>query len=279
MRFFAAFSGGAGLLLLAALVPGALVTQADSIPGFVVVQSSGTTIVVEGGAPDSFTVVLNALPSADVILLVTSGNAEQATVDKSSLTFTEADWNVAQTVNVSAVSDGLSDGCQMLLPGVVVSVLDGSSAPEYGAVFDFGFSVTILDSGTTPSLGIIESDGNTVVTESRRSTDTFTVELTSIPCNGVTVEVRSGDPDQVLVSSPSLPGLAPSSVLTFSITPATWNEPRTISVTGVNDRSRDGDQVIPITISIVDALSSVEYRTLADRMVNVTALAMHRPRP
>ncbi|MDQ7778636.1 MAG: C10 family peptidase [Planctomycetota bacterium] len=72
--------------------------------GALLTQSGGSTNVVEGGATDSYTVVLITQPTADVIITVTP-NAE-VTVNPTTLTFTNANWNVAQTVTVTAVNDG-----------------------------------------------------------------------------------------------------------------------------------------------------------------------------
>ena len=62
-----------------------------------VAESGGSTDVTEGGATDTYTVVLDSQPTADVMIAV-STDAE-VSVATSSLTFTSVDWNVAQTVN------------------------------------------------------------------------------------------------------------------------------------------------------------------------------------
>jgi hypothetical protein len=180
-----------------------------TIPGFTVVQSNHSTIVTEGGANDSFTVVLNSAPTSPVKLHVTARDPSQATVDKSGLTFTPTDWGVAQTVTVAAVADTITEGCRTLLPGVAISVDDASSAPEYGPVVDWGFPVVVLDNSVRPGLAIAETGGSTTITESRKAMDEFTFVLNSRPCSDVLIEVVSGDATQVLVSAPSLPSIPP----------------------------------------------------------------------
>ena len=54
--------------------------------GFTVTQSGGTTSVSETGSTDTFTVVLDAQPSSDVVIGVSSGDTGEATVSAASLT-------------------------------------------------------------------------------------------------------------------------------------------------------------------------------------------------
>ena len=59
----------------------------------------------KAGDATSFTVVLATPPTADVTLSLSSSNTSEGTVTPASLTFTAANWNVAQTVNVTGVND------------------------------------------------------------------------------------------------------------------------------------------------------------------------------
>ncbi|WP_270933763.1 cadherin repeat domain-containing protein [Falsiroseomonas oryzae] len=100
------------------------ITAATSTPppppaaGVTVVQSGGTTAVTEGGATDTLSVVLASQPGANVTVTVT-GTADVAVAAGSgtpagsaTLTFTAADWNVAQTVAVAAVNDTAVEGAE-----------------------------------------------------------------------------------------------------------------------------------------------------------------------
>ncbi|MEJ2657501.1 MAG: hypothetical protein P8012_09935, partial [Desulfobacterales bacterium] len=70
---------------------------------FIVVPTSVTTVVNGGTA--TFTVRLLSEPAANVTLPVSSSDANIGTVDKSSLTFTDMNWFVDQTVTVTSVTD------------------------------------------------------------------------------------------------------------------------------------------------------------------------------
>ena len=65
--------------------------------------SSSYLSVTEGGAYDSYTVVLASDPIADVTVSIF--NTTQAYTSASELTFTSTDWNVPQTVQVHAFDD------------------------------------------------------------------------------------------------------------------------------------------------------------------------------
>ena len=107
------------------------VTDATADPwGFTVVQTGGTTSVdEESTTTDTFTVVLTAQPSSDVVISISSADTGEAIVDKASLTFTNSNWNSAQTVTVTAVDEEEDDGDQSTT--ITLSVNDGSSDNNY----------------------------------------------------------------------------------------------------------------------------------------------------
>ena len=77
-------------------------TTDDDVAGFTVVELGGSTEVDESGTTDTFTVVLDAQPTSDVVIVLTSSDTGEATVN-SPLTFTAANWDTAQTVTVTGV--------------------------------------------------------------------------------------------------------------------------------------------------------------------------------
>lgn len=73
-----------------------------------VIVAPTSVSVAEGGAGASYSVVLTSLPQANVV--VTASPDSQLTASPSVLTFTTANWNVAQTVTVNAVDDAVVEG-------------------------------------------------------------------------------------------------------------------------------------------------------------------------
>ena len=55
-------------------------TTDDDVAGFTIVESDGATEVDESGTTDTFTVVLDAQPTSDVVLTITSDDTGEATV-------------------------------------------------------------------------------------------------------------------------------------------------------------------------------------------------------
>ncbi|MBD2359688.1 ExeM/NucH family extracellular endonuclease [Anabaena minutissima FACHB-250] len=78
------------------------------LPSITLIESGGSTNVTEGGATDSYTIVLNTQPTADVIVTITPDS--QTATSATTLTFTPLNWNIPQTVTVIAVDDDLVEG-------------------------------------------------------------------------------------------------------------------------------------------------------------------------
>jgi len=75
--------------------------------GVTIVESDGVTAIIEGGATDTYTLALGTQPTADVTVNIT-GDA-QVSVSPAALTFTPQNWDVPQTVTVSAVDDSVDE--------------------------------------------------------------------------------------------------------------------------------------------------------------------------
>jgi hypothetical protein len=80
----------------------------EDVVGVTVSDISGDTD--ETGTTATFTVVLNSQPSADVTIPIVSLDLTEGTVSAANLTFTNVDWDTAQTVTVTGVDDVLIDG-------------------------------------------------------------------------------------------------------------------------------------------------------------------------
>jgi hypothetical protein len=80
----------------------------DNDGSVTITESGGSTDVAEGGATDTYNVVLDSQPAADVTIAITTDG--ETTVNPPSLIFTDADFNVAQTVTVTAFNDAIGEG-------------------------------------------------------------------------------------------------------------------------------------------------------------------------
>ena len=123
----------------------------------IVTESDGTTQVNErtGAAnTDTYTVVLDTEPTANVTIAVASGDTGAATVSPAMLTFSISDWNTAQTVTVSGVDDAVAQNSDR---SVTISHSATSSDTAYNGI-------TIADVTALVSDGCLVSDAkwNTV---------------------------------------------------------------------------------------------------------------------
>ncbi|MEK0189337.1 calcium-binding protein, partial [Microcoleus anatoxicus PTRS2] len=194
------------------------VTNTDNdTKGITVTPTTGLT-TTEAGGKATFTVVLNTQPTADVTIPLTSSNTAEGTVDKSSLTFTPANWNVAQTVTVTGVDDSVVDGN---IAYNIVTAAATSTDTNYSGVNATDVAVTNTDNETA---GITVSPTTGLTTTEAGGKATFTVVLNTQPTADVTIP---------LTSSNIAEGTVDKNSLTF--TSANWNQPQTVTVTGVDD--------------------------------------------
>ena len=101
-----------------------------------------TALTVDEGGSAAYTVVLESEPTETVTVSVTRTRDRDVTVGSASLTFTASDWEVAQTVRVSAGEDGdAANGTATMVHGV-------SSSGDYGGEAADSVTVTERDSDT-----------------------------------------------------------------------------------------------------------------------------------
>ena len=218
------------------------------------VTLSGTTATVsETGTTGTFTVVLDAQPTSDVVISATSADTGEATVSPATLTFTNANWDTPQTVTIAGVNDSLVDGNQTT--NVTVSVVDGSSDDDYDSVADQTVSVTTSDDDTAGAT----LSGTTATVSEDGTSATFTVVLDAQPTSDVVISATSADTGEVTVSP-----------ATLTFTAANWNTPQTVTITGVDDSLSDGNQTTNVTVSVVDGSSDDAFDSVADQVMAVT---------
>ncbi|WP_180272299.1 PKD domain-containing protein [Maribacter sp. 4U21] len=97
---------------------------------FGLVVEPGIVSTSEEGATDTFTVVLQGIPSADVVLTVIATlNDDEFSLSETQLTFTPVNWDTPQSVTVTGLDDVEVDGVQNF--EITISVDDTLSDPDY----------------------------------------------------------------------------------------------------------------------------------------------------
>lgn len=199
---------------------------------------SPTATTTEAGGTVTFTVVLDAAPSADVTIPINSSDITEGIVSASSLTFTTSTWNVAQTVTVTGVDDQVDDG--NINYGIVVGVAT-SSDTSYNGINPADVALNNQDNDTA---GVTVSSPTGTATNEAGGSVSFNVRLNSEPTANVTIAISSSDTSEGSVSVASL-----------LFTAANWSVAQTVTVTGVDDTIFDGNVVYTI---ILGAASSTD---------------------
>ncbi|KMO27185.1 beta strand repeat-containing protein, partial [Methylobacterium aquaticum] len=216
----------------------------DDTPSLIITQTDGDTTVIEGTRPqqaDRYTVALNTQPrpgeTVTVTLSTTSGRIRLTRADGSALpvdadgnavlTFTAANWNVAQTVMVSAPPDDQVQARQIVqITHRVTSSL--GAAGFFGSMADAPvLNVTVVD-GTSAGVLVRPAPGGVTVTETR--TSSYDVVLTAAPTAPVTLTLE--DDGQTILSSddPRFTAAAAGRPATVTFGPDNYDTPIRITV-------------------------------------------------
>ena len=219
-----------------------------------------TLLIIPEGQSRTFTVVLNLQPTSDVFINLRPSNSE-ATIDKSRLTFTSTNWDIPQTVRVTAKDDLIDDpdaNFKIILDPVL------SSDASYNGIDPADVDGVNLNDD---NVGIAVNPVSGLTTSESGATTSFTVKLNSPPTADVTVTFTTSDASEGLVS---LAGQStPSNSVTLTFTPVNYSTPQTVTVIGQDDTLQDGDQQFQITSS--DAVSTdAKYDGLKASDVTVT---------
>lgn len=201
-----------------------VVETSEPVPGVLVAPTSGL-VTTEGGGTATFTVVLATQPTSSVLIAIQSDDASEGRVTPGLLTFSSLNWDEAQTVTITGMSDSEMDGNVMYN---VQTLAAASTDDDYRGIDPADVSVLNVDLGT-PQIIVSRTSG--IETDESGATDAFTMQLNFAPASSVSIALSSSDTGEGTVS--------PNSV---TFTPSDWNVPRMVTITGVDDSVVDGDQ-------------------------------------
>jgi hypothetical protein len=187
---------------------------------------------LESAGPSDIDIALLTQPTGNVTVTVTSGDTTEATIPATTLTFTPTNWFNAQTVQYDAQLDNVIDGNQTFNLTFAVASSD--------ALYSFSetqpLTIVDIDQG---NFIFNPTNASTVTTNEGGGTYVINVRLTAIPTGNVTLPVFSFNTGEATVSPASL-----------TFTPANWNQPQPVTVTGVDDLITDGDQPFEIWFDV-----------------------------
>ncbi len=202
-------------------------------------------LTTEAGVTDTYTFVLNREPLAPVTVSFETGDQLQPIPD---IVLDSTNWNSPQTVTVTAVDDGISEGAQT----AIIRHRLTSNDESYNNFNLANITVEIEDNQTAD---ILLSVTEFSLSESNE-TEQYSLVLTSIPTSPVTVSFQT---ENFLNSIPAI---------TFNQT--NWNQPKFVNVTAIDDEINQGDRTTTIT-HLVNS-EDENYNGLSIDSVNLTII-------
>ncbi|BAY78897.1 hypothetical protein NIES25_53760 (plasmid) [Nostoc linckia NIES-25] len=215
-----------------------------------------TLRLAEGGATDNYSVVLNRPPTANVTLALNGGT--QLSTNVNTLTFTPSNWNVAQTVTVSTINDGIAEGPHQ---GSVTTTVT-SSDPNYNGItvapvvakIDFNTAPTALffiprqpliteNTNITSNIKVADINiiddgiGNNILRLAGSDANFFEISNNALYLKANTnldYEIKNSYNVSVEVDDQTV-GTNPDATASFTLNIGNLPEPKTYQVTNTND--------------------------------------------
>ena len=205
---------------------------------------SKTTLAIDEGSSETYTVMLNTQPTGgDVIITPSRSSGDEDVTVSRDLIFSSGNWNLPQTVTVRAADDDDPNDDTATIAHTV-------SGANYGAVTAASVQVSVTDSDPR---GVTLSEATLNIHEG--STATYTVVLNTLPSGNVTItpsRSAGGDTDVTV-----------SAAIVFSTT--NWNIPQTVTVHAADDNDPNDDAA-----TLVHAVSGADYADVIAASVDVS---------
>ncbi len=203
------------------------------------VTISETSMTIEEGTTGTYTVVLRSQPTGDVTVTIAGNTDTDVSLYKNTLTFTDEDWNAAQTVTVTAEQDeDTVDEDDVTLTHTVASTDDS----EYDGVSADSVTVSITDDDGAPP-GVTVSKSSLTIQEG--SSDTYTVVLDSQPAGDVTVTIAGHASTDVSLDK-----------TTLTFTDQDWNTTQVVTVTADHDDDNEDEEDVTLTHTVASTADS-----------------------
>ncbi len=217
-------------LRLTAARPAAICSQGSggcsALGAVVLIESGGSTTATEGGAGDTYTVSLSAAPSGTVSF--TASPDAQVQVSPGSLQFDALNWNLPQTIAVSAVNDSVVEGTHS---GVITHAVSGGG---YSGVSVPPITVALTDNdvATLSTQGVAAAEGDSGTTPMN-----FTLQLSGQVAGGFSVSyaTRAG------TATAGTDFVAATGSVSFD---ASLNPSRTVTVQLQGDTAAEADETL-----------------------------------
>ena len=198
------------------------------IAGVRIIESQGSTDLIEGQTTDNYTIELTSQPTSDVTISFATDETQVNSIN--SVTFTPENWNIRQNITVTSVDDNIvtSDRTSTISHSATSNDLTYQGI----AINDVVANITEND---VP--GIVIGNGRNLQVIEGGNGLTYNIALTSQPVADVTINFGISN---------DLQAIAP---ITF--TPDNWDIPQDVTVTATIDT-----EVEPIEIQNISHIIS-----------------------
>ena len=202
-------------------------------------------------------VVLNKQPSSDVVIsMALEGTLSgRASLNKTTLTFTNENWNTQQDVTVTATSDNIDNGDAT--GDITFSIVDASSDDDFDSLADQTVALTVEDNDTA---GLTFLPGTSLSTTEQGASTVLSISLSAQPEADVTVTCTEPD---------STEGTMSPSTVSFTFTSLNWNTAQEITFTGIDDNEVDGNIQYTVTVSSTSSDSNFNNLSQVITITNV----------
>ncbi|GAB4279918.1 MAG: hypothetical protein Fur0025_07540 [Oscillatoriaceae cyanobacterium] len=193
----------------------------DDTAGYDITGISGDTS--EFGGQATFDIHLSSQPIATVTLNFTSSDTTEGTVIPT-VTFDATNWNIPQTVTITGVDDAIIDG------NITYNITGTATSSDTKYNGNNPTAVTVINTDNdSPGVTITQTGGNTELTEGS-ITDTYTIQLNTLPTGNVQITATADAQTQV-----SLDGVNFAASQTLTFTPTNGITPQTVTVRAIDD--------------------------------------------
>ncbi len=216
------------------------------------VTISETSLEIEEGDSDDYTVILDTEPVGDVTVTIEGVTGTEVSLNNTTLTFTSGNWATAQTVTVTALQDDDAVDEEVV---TIKHTVSSSDDDKYDGLSANNVPVTVTDDDT---VGVTISEISLEIEEG--DFDTYTVVLDTEPIGDVAVAIGG-------VAGADL--TLDKTTLTF--TTGNWDTAQTVRVTAGQDDDAVDEEVVNITHTVTSADDSGYDGLTADNVpVTVT---------
>ena len=190
----------------------------------VTVSETALTVTEEDATGDTYTVVLDSAPTANVVVTVGGHSGTDVTAAPATLTFTNLNWETAQTVTVTAGNDADTANDTVSLTHSAAG-----TDSDYNGISITGVTVTVNDNDTAQVTGVMVAQGNAQLV----------VNWTAVGnATGYKVQWKSGG--QSYNTSTRQATIASGSTTTHTIASLTNDTEYTVRVTATRTGFNDG---------------------------------------